>query len=93
MSCTSLARTCLGVVLHDIMVGVAAIATIVVEAATTVVVLVLVVATLVEDLYRRLLDIVGYSTSSATQHRRLLDIVGYSTSSVIQHRQPCPQSK
>jgi hypothetical protein len=34
--------------------------------------------------------IVGYSTSSATQHRRLLNIIGYSTSSVTQHRQPCP---
>jgi hypothetical protein len=43
--------------------------------------------------HRRLLDIVGYSTSSATRHRRLLNIVGYSTSSMTQHRQPCPQSK
>jgi hypothetical protein len=36
--------------------------------------------------FHRLLDIVGYSTSAATQHRRLLNIVGYSTSSVTQHR-------
>jgi hypothetical protein len=35
----------------------------------------------------RLLNIVGYSTSSVTRHRRLLNIVGYSTSSVTQHRQ------
>jgi hypothetical protein len=35
---------------------------------------------------RRLLNIVGYSASSATRHRRLLDIVGYSTSSATQHR-------
>jgi hypothetical protein len=37
--------------------------------------------------HRRLLNIVGYSTSSTTQHRRLLNIVNYSTSSVTQHRQ------
>jgi hypothetical protein len=35
---------------------------------------------------RRLLDIVGCSTSSVARHRRLLDIVGSSTSSVTQHR-------
>jgi hypothetical protein len=32
---------------------------------------------------RRLLDIVGCSTSSVTQHRRLLNIVGDSTSSTL----------
>jgi hypothetical protein len=41
----------------------------------------------------RLLNIVRYSTSSATQHRRLLNIVGYSTSSDTRPRQPCQQSK